>query len=161
MRVTSHVSFFLHAVVISSPCISAASFFTKREGERERERKRRHIRYLCPHKKGRGTLALVRAITAQLFAYTHVRSRTWLVQLSHLGACRRLQRVQQTAQCAATAGTPFSSVARYVAWFAYIPGVVPVSFLLSLLSPSPLLFATANRPITTIRSHLRFVETKE
>lgn len=96
----------------------------------------------------------MRATTAQLFAYTHVRSRTWLVQLSHLGACRRLQRVQQTAQCAATAGTPFSSVARYVAWFAYIPGVVPVSFLLSLPPP---LFVTANRPITTIRSGERTV----
>lgn len=59
---------------------------------------------------------------------------------SHIsGAYRRLQRVQQTAQCATTAGTPFSCVARYVAWFAYIPGVVdslesPLFFLfLSLL----------------------------
>lgn len=78
--------FFFPPVVVSSRCISAASFFTER----------RHIRYLCPHKKAGATL--VRA--AQLFAYTHARtrSRTWLVQLSHLGACRRLQRVQQTAQ---------------------------------------------------------------
>lgn len=37
MRVTSHVFLFLHAVVVSSPCISAVSFFTKRERERERD----------------------------------------------------------------------------------------------------------------------------
>lgn len=87
----------------------------------------------------------MRATAAQLFAYTHARTYTFTYVARATLTSRCMQTIAARAtNCAATAGTPFSCVARYVAWFAYIPGVVSNVFSSFSFFLLPLLLVTAN-----------------
>lgn len=169
MRVTSHeriISFlFLHAVVLSSPCISAASFFTKREREREKDVALDIFARIKKAEARSRWCAPLRLSCLRTRTYVHVRGSCnshISVHADDCSACNKLRSVQRLqARPSPVSHDTSRGSPTYRVSFQYL-------FFFHLFFPSPL--RNSESPVTTIRTGeraclrpFRFVEaiTKE